>query len=455
MSTTTAADLLARAELLSRDLRRDESPVTLQHWAAFDVTLHRLLTEILGEHGISVPKEHSALGAVIDQYPQPLTGPLRMPRSEPAPTTRDHFERQAAVSTVSTRRQHLQSIPAPAPDEFLALDVEALPQITDPHPMSRLTCTFGALADLLHGHPGLDHINHDMDGLTDAARRVLAITALAAHHTMAFVPLANTERPMTVGLHAEAFLDSLTTGRPAVARWLHEVAATHAQTAPVNPVMHLDDVVAEWARTSETEVGASVPSVESLRSLTRQGTHLLATIEELACAGPMRSWAGQDPTGLREAVTALIDVDQAWPCGASTLTRPAHAFVDASRALHEALEPLRLGAARLDGADRDAAMADLLRASSHLSRQLISIRTLPERLACSRLLFAPARSLTPAPDRLSDRRHGRRIPATLNDISDLMHAWHEAVDRFLQANVALIHPSQVPQMSPSDLGPSL
>lgn len=452
MSTTTAADLLARAERLSRGLRRDESAVTLQQWAAFDVTVHRLLTELLGEHGISVSKEHTALRAVIDQYPQPLTGPVCMPRSEPQPTTRDHFERQAAAST---RRQHLQSIPAPAPDELLALDVEALPEITDPHPMARLTCTFGALADLLHGHPGLDHIHHEMDGLTETTRRVLAIAALAAHHTMAFVPLAKTERPMTVGLHAEGFLDSLSTGRPAVARWLHAVAATHAHTAPASPVMRLDVVVAEWARTSETEVHASVPSVESLRTLTRQGTHLLATIEELACAGDVRSWAGQDPTGLREAVTALIDVDQAWPRGASTLTRPAHAFVNASRALHEALEPLRIGAARLDDADRDAAMAGLLRATSHLSRQLINIRTLPERLACSRLLFAPARSLTPAPDRFSDRRHGRHIPARLNDISDLLHAWHEAVDLFLQANVTLMYPSQVRQMSSSDLGPSL
>ncbi|WP_457256534.1 hypothetical protein [Pedococcus sp. P5_B7] len=454
MSTTTAADLLARAELLSRALRRDQRPVTLQHWAAFDVTLHRLLTEMLGEHGICVPKEHTALRALIDQYPQPLTGPVRMPHSEPQPTIRDHFERQAAAST---RRQHLQSIPTPATDghELPALDVETLPQITDPHPMARLTCTFGALADLLHGHPGLDRTHDDIDGLTDTTRRVLAIAALAAHHTMASVPLANTERPMTVGLHAEGFLDSLTTGRSAVARWLHEVAATHAQAAPDSPGGSLDRVVAQWARTSETELHAAVPSLDSLRTLTRQGTHLLATIEELAFAGNMRSWAGQDPTGLREAVTALIDVDQAWPAGASTLTRPAHAFVDASRALHEALEPLRLGAARLDGADRDAAMTDLLRATSHLSRQLISVRTLPERLACSGLLFAPTRSLTPAPDRLSERKHGRHIPATLNDISDLMHAWHEAGDRFLQANVALMHPSQVPQMSSSDLGPSL
>ncbi|WP_157582317.1 hypothetical protein [Phycicoccus sp. Soil803] len=426
--------------------------MTLQQWAAFDVTVHRLLTAMLGEHGISVPKEHTALRALIDQYPQPLTGPVRMPRSESQPTTRDHFERQAAAST---RRQHLLSVPSPAPDEPPALDVEGLPQITDPHPMARLTCAFGALADLLHRHRVLDRIPDDIDGLTDASRRVLAIAALAAHHTMASVPLANTQRPMTVGLHAEGFLDSLTTGRPAVARWLYEVAATHAQTAPSSPRRSLDVVVAEWARTSETEVHAAVPSVDSLRTLTRQGTHLLATIEELACAGDTRSWAGEDPTGLREAVTALIDVDQAWPSGASTLTRPAHTFVDASRALHEALEPLRLGAARLDGADRDTAMAALLRATSHLSHQLISGRTLPERLACSGLLFAPARSLTPAPDRLSDRKHGRHIPATLNDISDLMHTWHEAVDRFLQANVALMHPSQVRQMSSSDMGPSL
>ena len=114
VGTTTAADLLARAERLSRELRRDETPVTLQDWAAFDVTLHRLLVEILGEHGISVPKEHAALRAVLDQYPQPLTGPVRAAHSEPVPTTRDHLARHAAAAT---RRQHLHSIPAPPPDE--------------------------------------------------------------------------------------------------------------------------------------------------------------------------------------------------------------------------------------------------------------------------------------------------------------------------------------------------
>ena len=153
-------------------------------------------------------------------------------------------------------------------------------------------------------------------------------------------------------------------------------------------------------------------------------------------------------------MTALIDLDQAWPRGASTLTRPAHAFVDASRALHEAVEPLRLGAAGMDEADRSAALADLLRATSHLSRQLVQARTLPDRLACSGLLFAPARSLTPAPARLADRNHGRLIPATLGDTGDLLRSWHEAVDRLLHANLALRYPAQARQLSP-DLGPSL
>lgn len=164
MSTTTAADLLARAERLSRELRRDQTPVTLQQWAAFDVTVHRLLTEMLGEHGIFVPKEHATLRAVIDRYPQPLTGPVRLTHSEPRPTTRDHFERHAAGSS---RRQHLQSLPAPAPDELAHLDVDELPQITDPHALARLTRTFGALADLLHGHPAVERTAADIDGLTD------------------------------------------------------------------------------------------------------------------------------------------------------------------------------------------------------------------------------------------------------------------------------------------------
>jgi hypothetical protein len=452
VSTTTAADLLARAERLSRELRSDQTPVTLQQWAAFDVTVHRLLTEMLGEHGIFVPKQHATLRAVIDRYPQPLTGPVHLTHSEPQPTTRDHFERHGAGSS---RRQHLQSLPTPAPDELAPLDVEELPQITDPHPLARLTCAFGALADLLHGHPAVERTAGDIDGLTDTTRRVLAIAALAAHHTIASVPLANTNRPMTVGLHAEGSLDALDSGRPASARWLHDVAATQARSWASNPSEGLDLVVAEWARTSEIEVHAAVPSIDSLRTLTRQGTHLLATVEELVSAGGARSWSDEDPTGLRAAVTALIDVEHTWPRGATTLTRPAHAFVDASRALHEAVEPLRLGSAELSAAEREAAMSCLLRATGHLSRQLVTARTLPERLACSGLLFAPARSLTPAPERLGERKHGRHIPATMNDASDLVHAWHEAVDRFLHANLVLLTPAQIRQLSHADMEPSL
>lgn len=448
---TTAADLLARAERISRELRRNDTPVTLQQWAAFDVTVHRLLTELLGEHGIGVPRDRDALRAVIDRYPQPLTGLLHMTNSEPQPTPRNS---QPPPKGASTGPQQLTLIAQPVPDSRRALDVEALPQITDPNPMARLTCAFGALADLLNGNPGVERTEHDMDGLVDTTRRVLAIAALAAHHTIAWVPLANVERPMRVGLHVEGCLDSLTTDRPVAPRWLHSVAAAPAHAASSHPARGFNLVVAEWMRTSAVETSASVPSIDSVRTLTRQAGHLLATIDELNGAGDIGSWDPVHPSELRDAASALIEVDLAWPSGASTLVRPAHAFVDASRDLHESLEELRLAAAGLDDAQRDAAMSGLLRASSHLSRQFVTVRTLPERLACAGLLFAPARSLTPASDRLDDRRQGRHIPTALNDLTELVRPWHEAIDRFLHVNRALMHPDQ-PGMSWADPIPRL
>jgi len=48
VSTTTAADLLSRADLLVRELRNSTDPVSLPEWERFDITAYMLLHELVG-----------------------------------------------------------------------------------------------------------------------------------------------------------------------------------------------------------------------------------------------------------------------------------------------------------------------------------------------------------------------------------------------------------------------
>ena len=75
MSTTTGADLLAHADRLTRQLRVSEVPVTRSQWETFDVTLHRLLHELVNHdpaHVSSTDPNLPALAAAVHAYPQPL-----------------------------------------------------------------------------------------------------------------------------------------------------------------------------------------------------------------------------------------------------------------------------------------------------------------------------------------------------------------------------------------------
>jgi len=51
VSTTTAADLVSRADLLLRELRNSTDPVSLAEWESFDVTAYRLLHQMVGPGG--------------------------------------------------------------------------------------------------------------------------------------------------------------------------------------------------------------------------------------------------------------------------------------------------------------------------------------------------------------------------------------------------------------------
>lgn len=103
MSTTTATDLLAHADLLTRQLRDSDVPVTRQQWATFDVTVHRLMFELIGPgamHAPGIPRTTFAPTlAVFRAYPEPLRHPVNTELSVQqaaalAGKPRDYFRRK-------------------------------------------------------------------------------------------------------------------------------------------------------------------------------------------------------------------------------------------------------------------------------------------------------------------------------------------------------------------------
>ena len=90
MSTTTALDLLALADVQIRHLRGTDLAATSAQWESFDVTLHRLLLELAGPDAGYVRTEdpsRNALTMAVRTYPKPLRFPintqLRPHRSPP------------------------------------------------------------------------------------------------------------------------------------------------------------------------------------------------------------------------------------------------------------------------------------------------------------------------------------------------------------------------------------
>ena len=82
MSTTTAADLLDRADRLTRALREPTDPVSAAHWEPFDISFHRVMHEIVGADAAFVPRHDPqllALTSAIRSYPAPLRPPADIP----------------------------------------------------------------------------------------------------------------------------------------------------------------------------------------------------------------------------------------------------------------------------------------------------------------------------------------------------------------------------------------
>lgn len=429
MSTTTAADLLEQAGRLTALLRGHEQAATREQWASFDITVHRLLAEILGPDATYVPNHdpsRAALRQALANYPSPLYSTAM---SSPG------FEavKAAAENRVKTqRRLHI----AGPDDEWRTSQSQAHPASPkDPHPLARLACTYGALADLLH--TPLDQREDLLPDRGDHAAlacRILATTAVAARWALLHGQLVDGDRPFAVGQYAEQALNHIgdATGRLLGLDTLGAVG--QRWTRPATPEAALEHAIAAWTAATGREVVSRDPSADTLKHLIGQGIHLYTVRAYLA-----KYQTGSVPAAIPSALRALRAVENAWPDGATTLSQVQHAYVHASRELYESLRAVQQDIATGEPhIDPDRVDATLRRASHSLSNRLAEAKSLPHRLLASRRLFTPV----PDPEvpinplrRWQRPKHRVIEPKELNPFLD---AWADAVVAVRDSHLQLL-----------------
>lgn len=437
MSTTSAADLLAHADLLTRQLRYSEVPISSQQWATFDVTVHRLMFELVGPGALHEPgTSRTALAPTLEvfrSYPEPLRHPVNTQlslsqaaalTSKPEDSLRRrvqhgnlHVVRDTGVYLVNTR------------------DLDRDPDVTpadldDPHPLARIACALGAAADLAVAERQVEQGRFMDDAqLAGAYIHILSLAFAAARHALAYGAVLDADRPLAIAQFAEQSIDAL---RKAAERpmALMRLTATSARPAPATPNERLEAAVDHWTRAAESELLRLVPSADTLRMLANQGAHLCAVTHQVLTAAPHNSIddASLDAViaSLATGARAFQAADNPWE-GLTTASRSSAEFVAASRELFNALNEVGSRASQpADDWDRRRGLRDLSRGAETLGQVMELSQTLPDRLLRSGLIYAPARTLPNSLSRLRSQRQGRFVPVTREEMPDLQALWDDA-----------------------------
>jgi excisionase family DNA binding protein len=293
VSTTTVGDLLDRAETLARILRIDATEITAAQWRSFDSTTYRLLAELLGPERTGTRTEilnHASVNRIVNGYPSPLTTPgtettynaleaashLGVSRS----TIVNDIRRSRLPATYDGRRYSIKATDlSPAPDVQPA-------DPKSPHTLDRLSCTLGVLADMVVAErsrptptPGFDPLRDDAQ-VAPVIARVLAMTVVAARHTLVNIPLPEADRPLLIARYANRALDALgDIDRPS---GLDRVACFAPPSRPHGPNEELETALRSWASHARMELGRTIPSTEVLRDIANQARHLYAVSARLA-----------------------------------------------------------------------------------------------------------------------------------------------------------------------------
>jgi excisionase family DNA binding protein len=257
MSTTTVGDLLDRAEALTRQLRIDGAEITEAQWRSMDATVYRLLAELIGPERTRARQEivnHAAVTRIVNGYPSPLTSP-GSETTYNAKQAASHLGVSHATIVDKIRRSHLPATYDGRRYSIKAADLSPTPQVqqADPastHPLDRLTCTLGVLADLVVAErsrpapaPGFDPLRDDTQ-VTPVMGRVLSMTLVAARHTLVNIPLQEADRPLAIARYAEHALDALSdVERPS---GLDRVASFAPPSSPAGPNEELEAALRGW-----------------------------------------------------------------------------------------------------------------------------------------------------------------------------------------------------------------
>jgi hypothetical protein len=442
VSTTTVEDLLDRAEALARVLRIDPAQITADQWRSFDSTTYRLVAELHGPERTSPPAQahyHASVTSIVNDYPSPLV----TPGSETTFNARQ-AARHLGVKDWAILRDIRQSrLPATyngSRYSIKATDLSRGPDVqpadaASTHTLDRLSCTLGALADMIVAErsrattiPGLDPLRDDRQ-VAPVMARVLAMTLVAARHTLVNIPLQEADRPLLIARYAARALDALgDVDRPS---GLNQVASFAPPARPRGPNEELEAALRGWATHARSELARTVPSTEVLRDIANQARHLYAVSTALV----MDSFTAGNLSGpdaervhveLRAAAQVMHAVQQQWET-VTTATRPSREYVAATTALHTRLTTIqqeRLSPGNhTDPARRinvDQALTDLRYTATDLAELTHTAAQLPEPLIRAGLLFAPARILPSTTERLHDRNQGRYVAIQLEEGTELI-----------------------------------
>lgn len=425
MSTTTALELLERADLLTRQLRRSGVAMTLAQWETFDATVHRLLLE-LGGIGYRYARYDDpagrALRSAVETYPTPLRPPMGE-RLTPAVAVR-YRDCSAEALRWQLRKGQLRSVKVGGIRWIDPQDLDDRPDIRpadplDEHPLAQVSCTLGAMADLVRQarDAGIDVLGEDGE-IAGAALHVLSLTAVTARHTIARGDLAFAVRPVLVGSYAERVIDTLRdVARQPIS--LGQLTSVSVAPNPKSPNDRFEAALHSWSTAARREVGQAIPSVDSLRQIANRGAHMCEVRAQLDVDGATRAH-------LHESAVSLARAANAWG-SLTTLTRPNHEFVTASRELFETLRAVRDSIANgTPSLDRSAVAEHLDRGLAVIDTFMSITRSLPERLLAANVLRGPARSLDGSIDRLRQHAHGHYVPARPGDAPDLPPDWRAA-----------------------------
>jgi hypothetical protein len=411
-------------------------------WRSFDSTTYRLIAELHGPERTGTPAQahyRASVTSIVGSYPSPLVTPGSETTYNARQAARHLGVRNSAILR-DIRRSRLPATYDGRRYSIKATDLARGPdaQPADPastHTLDRLSCTLGALADMVVAErsrattiPGFDPLRDDTQ-VAPVMARVLAMTLVAARHTLVNIPLQEADRPLLIARYAARALDALgDVDRPS---GLNQVTSFSPPAHPSGPNEELEAALRGWATHARSELTKTVPSTEVLRDIANQARHLYTVTTTLAMdsftAGNLSEPdAERVHIELRAAAEVMHAVQQQWEI-VTTATRPSREYVAATTALHTRLttiqqqKPSAGNQADPDGRiNVDQALADLRYAATDLAELTHTAALLPEPLLRAGLLFAPARILPSTVERMRERNLGRYVAIQLEEGTELI-----------------------------------